>query len=158
MFCRKEMMKYFLTLIISVLLVGCNTTQSNLKKLDNKVVVNNGQDLIKLNNQICSSFKSEDKTLYSCGSGYSSDFELSKKKSLLDGKTKLQDKISTMVVKSEIQNVEEDTKTGVKKKYSSEEQSSFGESYINGYQIVFDKTFLYKSNYYSFVVIKYQLS
>ena len=148
-------MKYFLILIISVLLVGCNTTQSNLKKLDNKVVVNNGQDLIKLNNQICSSFKSEDKTLYSCGSGYSSDFELSKKKSLLDSKTKLQDKISTMVVKSEIQNIEEDTKTGVKKKYFI---ISFGESYINGYQIVFDKTFLYKSSYYSFVVIKYQLS
>ena len=150
-------MKYFL-IFISLLLVGCNSTQSNLKNLDKTLVVENGQDLIKLNNQICSSFKSEDKTLYSCGSGYSSDFELSKKKSLLDSKTKLQDKISTMVVKSEIQNIEEDTKTGVKKKYSSEEQSSFGESYINGYQIVFDKTFLYKSSYYSFVVIKYRLS
>ena len=46
----------------------------------------------------------------------------------------------------------------LKKKYSSEEQSSFSESYLNGYQVVFDKTFLYKSKYYSFVVIKYQLS
>ena len=63
-----------------------------------------------------------------------------------------------MVVKSETQNIEEDTKSGIKKKYTSEEQSSYGESYINGYQIVFDKTFLYKSKYYSFVVIKYQLS
>ncbi len=150
-------MKYFL-IFISLLLVGCNTTQSNLKKLDNKVVVQNGQDLIKINNQICSSFKSEDKTLFSCGSGYSSDYELSKSKSLLNSKTKLQDKISTMVVKSETQNIEEDTKSGIKKKYTSEEQSSYGESYINGYQIVFDKTFLYKSKYYSFVVIKYQLS
>ena len=71
---------------------------------------------------------------------------------------KLQDKISSMIVKSEIQNIEEDSETGLKKKYSSEEQSSFSESYLNGYQVVFDKTFLYKSKYYSFVVIKYQLS
>ena len=149
-------MKYFL-IFFSVLLVGCSST-SKLSKLDNKVSIQGGSELIKIQNQICSEFKSEDKLLYSCGSGYSSDIQLSKKKSLLDSKVKLQDKISSMIVKSEIQNIEEDSKTGLKKKYSSEEQSSFSESYLNGYQVVFDKTFLYKSKYYSFVVIKYQLS
>ena len=92
-----------------------------------------------------------------CGSGYSSDINLSRKKSLLDSKVRLQDKISSMVVKNEINNVEENSETGIKKTYSSNEQSSFSENYINGYQIVFDKTFLHKGKYYSFVVIKYNL-
>jgi len=35
--------------------------------------------------------------------------------------------------------------------------TGFSENYINGYQIVFDKTFLHKGKYYSFVVIKYNL-
>ena len=37
-----------------------------------------------------------------------------------------------MVVKSETQNIEEDTKSGIKKKYTSEEQSSYGESWVFG--------------------------
>jgi len=143
-------------MLIGLLLVGCSS--NNLSKLDNKSVINNKNDLIKTQNQICNSFKSEDtKVMYSCGSGVSKDLNLSRKKSLLESKTNLQDKISSMVVKNEIQNIEEDSKTGIKKSYSSEEQSSFGESYINGYQIVFDKTFMYQAKYYSFVVIKYSL-
>ena len=148
-------MKY-LIILFSVLLVGCSST-NKLSKLDNKTTINGGNELIKIQSQICNEFKSEDKILYSCGSGYSSDINLSRKKSLLDSKVRLQDKISSMVVKNEINNVEENSETGIKKTYSSNEQSSFSENYINGYQIVFDKTFLHKGKYFSFVVIKYNL-
>ena len=148
-------MKYFI-ILFSVLLVGCSST-NKLTKLDNKTTINGGNELIKIQSQICNEFKSEDKILYSCGSGYSSDINLSRKKSLLDSKVRLQDKISSMVVKNEINKVEENSETGIKKTYSSNEQSSFSENYINGYQIVFDKTFLHNVKYYSFVVIKYNL-
>ena len=63
-------MNKIIVMLIGLLLVGCSS--NNLSKLDNKSVINNKNDLIKTQNQICNSFKSEDtKVMYSCGSGVS---------------------------------------------------------------------------------------
>ena len=75
-------MKYFI-ILFSVLLVGCSST-NKLSKLDNKTTINGGNELIKIQSQICNEFKSEDKILYSCGSGYSSDINLSRKKAYIN--------------------------------------------------------------------------
>ena len=52
-------MKYFI-ILFSVLLVGCSST-NKLSKLDNKTTINGGNELIKIQSQICNEFKSEDK-------------------------------------------------------------------------------------------------
>ena len=129
-----------------------------MAKYENKTAIVGNQDLIKTQHEICKSFKSDEfeKVVYSCGSGFSSDLNISRSKSILDSKIRLQDKLSSIISKSETNNVEDTDKSGVRKKYSSEEASRFDEVMLENYDIVYEKSFMHKSRFYTFVVIKFK--
>ena len=63
-------MKY-LTILIGLLLVGCNSTNNYANK---KTVISNMSDFLKVNESVCSKYKSTDKIIYGCGTSTSKDF------------------------------------------------------------------------------------
>jgi len=152
-------MKSLILCMVSLVAVGCGTKAIDpLAKYENKTAIVGNQDLIKTQHEICKSFKSDEfeKVVYSCGSGFSSDLNISRSKSILDSKIRLQDKLSSTISKSETNNVEDTDKNGVRKKYSSEEASRFDEVMLENYDIVYEKSFMHKSRFYTFVVIKFK--
>ena len=144
---------YFFLLL---LLGAC--ASNNLAYLEDKQTLNGNTELLKVNFDICSQFKSTDKEFYSCGSGFSSDLELAKSKAILNAKINIADKISSTVVKNERQTIAETTKDGLIKNYSSDESNQIFETSLNRYVVVYDKSFLDAGKYRSFVVIKYQVN
>ena len=146
-------MKIILTILLGLILVGCS--QSNYAQ--KKTVISNMSDFLKVNEAVCSKYKSTDKKIYGCGTSTSKDFELSKAKALLQAKVIVSDSLSNSLVKSENQKIKEDTKTGITKEYSSNETSQIFETNLNQYKIVYDKTFVQNGKYRSYIVIEYKL-
>ena len=72
-------MKIILAILLGLILVGCS--QSNYAQ--KKTVISNMSDFLKVNEAVCSKYKSTDKKIYGWGTSTSKDFELSKAKSLL---------------------------------------------------------------------------
>ena len=143
-------------ILVLVLLGAC--TSNNLAYLEDKQTLNGSTELLKVNSDICSQFKSTDKEFYSCGSGFSSDLELAKSKAILNAKINIADKISSTVLKNERQTIAETTKEGLVKNYSSDESNQIFETSLNRYVVVYDKSFFDAGKYRNFVVIKYQVN
>ena len=146
-------MKSLLVLLVGVMLVGCS--QSNYAK--KKTTISNMSEFLKVNESVCSKFKSNDKKIYGCGTSTSKDFELSKSKALLSAKIIVSDSLSNSLIKSENQKVKEDTKNGIVREYTSNETNQIFETNLNNYRIVYDKTFVHSGKYRSYVVIEYIL-
>ena len=146
-------MKY-LTILIGLLLVGCNSTNNYANK---KTVISNMSDFLKVNESVCSKYKSTDKIIYGCGTSTSKDFELSKSKALLQAKVIVSDSLSNSIIKTENQKIKEDTKSGITREYSSNETNQIFETNLNNYRIVYDKTFVQSGKYRSYIVIEYTL-
>ena len=60
-------MKSLLVLLVGVMLVGCS--QSNYAK--KKTTISNMSEFLKVNESVCSQFKSNDKKIYGCGTAIS---------------------------------------------------------------------------------------
>lgn len=146
-------MKKILILIIGLALVGCS--QSNYA--NKKTVISNMTDFLKVNESVCSKYKSSDKKIYGCGTSTSKDFEIAKSKALLNAKVIVSDSLSNSIIKNENQKVKEDTKNGVTREYSSNETNQIFETNLNNYKIVYDKTFVQSGKYRSYIVIEYTL-
>ena len=146
-------MKSLLVLLVGVMLVGCS--QTNYAK--NKTTISNMSEFLKVNESVCSQFKSTSKKIYGCGTATSKDFELSKSKSLLNAKILVSDSLSNSLIKSENQKIKEDTKNGIVREYTSNETNQIFETNLNNYRIVYDKTFVQSGKYRSYVVIEYIL-
>ena len=146
-------MKY-LTILIGLLLVGCNSTNNYANK---KTVISNMSDFLKVNESVCSKYKSTDKIIYGCGTSTSKDFELAKSKALLQAKVIVSDSLSNSIIKTENQKIKEDTKSGITREYSSNETNQIFETNLNNYRIVYDKTFVQSGKYRSYIVIEYTL-
>ena len=146
-------MKSLLVLLVGVMLVGCS--QSNYAK--KKTTISNMSEFLKVNESVCSQFKSTSKKIYGCGTATSKDFELSKSKSLLNAKILVSDSLSNSLIKSENQKVKEDTKNGIVREYTSNETNQIFETNLNNYRIVYDKTFVQSGKYRSYIVIEYVL-
>ena len=146
-------MKY-LTILIGLLLVGCNSTNNYANK---KTVISNISHFFKVNESVCSKYKSTDKIIYGCGTSTSKDFELSKSKALLQAKVIVSDSLSNSIIKTENQKIKEDTKSGITREYSSNETNQIFETNLNNYRIVYDKTFVQSGKYRSYIVIEYNL-
>mgnify|MGYP000329914989 FL=1 len=146
-------MKSLLVLLVGVMLVGCS--QSNYAK--KKTTISNMSEFLKVNESVCSQFKSTSKKIYGCGTATSKDFELSKSKSLLNAKILVSDSLSNSLIKSENQKIKEDTKNGIVREYTSNETNQIFETNLNNYRIVYDKTFVHSGKYRSYVVIEYIL-
>ena len=146
-------MKY-LTILIGLLLVGCNSTNNYANK---KTVISNMADFLKVNESVCSKYKSNDKIIYGCGTSTSKDFELAKSKALLQAKVIVSDSLSNSIIKTENQKIKEDTKSGITREYSSNETNQIFETNLNNYRIVYDKTFVQSGKYRSYIVIEYNL-
>ena len=146
-------MKSILVLLFGLLLVGCS--QSNYA--NKKTVISNMTDFLKVNESVCSKYKSTDRKIYGCGTATSKDFELSKSKSLLNAKVFVSDSLSNSIIKTENQKIKEDTKNGVVREYTSNETNQIFETNLNNYRIVYDKTFVHSGKYRSYVVIEYIL-
>ena len=146
-------MKSLLVLLVGVMLVGCS--QSNYAK--KKTTISNMSEFLKVNESVCSQFKSTSKKIYGCGTATSKDFELSKSKSLLNAKILVSDSLSNSLIKSENQKTKEDTKNGIVREYTSNETNQIFETNLNNYRIVYDKTFVHSGKYRSYVVIEYIL-
>ncbi len=146
-------MKSLLVLLVGVTLVGCS--QSNYAK--KKTTISNMSEFLKVNESVCSQFKSTSKKIYGCGTATSKDFELSKSKSLLNAKILVSDSLSNSLIKSENQKIKEDTKNGIVREYTSNETNQIFETNLNNYRIVYDKTFVHSGKYRSYVVIEYIL-
>ena len=146
-------MKHLIIIVFGLMLVGCS--QSNYAQ--KKTVISNMSDFLKVNESVCSKYKSTDKKMYGCGTSTSKDFELAKSKALLQAKVIVSDSLSNSLVKNESLIVKEDTKTGITKSYNSNEATQIFETNLNQYKIVYDKTFVQSGKYRSFIVIKYSL-
>jgi len=146
-------MKYLTIILFGFLLVGCS--QSNYAQ--KKTVISNMSDFLKVNESVCSKYKSTDKKMYGCGTSTSKDFELAKSKALLQAKVIVSDSLSNSIIKSENQKIKEDTKSGITREYTSNETNQIFETNINNYRIVYDKTFVQSGKYRSYIVIEYVL-
>ena len=146
-------MKSMLVLLVGVMLVGCS--QSNYAK--KKTTISNMSEFLKVNESVCSQFKSNDKKIYGCGTSTSKSFELAKSKALLQAKVLVSDSLSNSLIKNESQTIKEDTKTGINKSYTSNEVAQIFETNLNQYKIVYDKTFVQGGKYRSYIVIEYKL-
>ena len=83
-----------LLLVLLVLLSACSKNYA-----EKKTIINNSNDLLKLNAEICNKFKSDNSKTYGCGSGLSSDLEVSKTKSLLNAKVNVADVVGSSILK-----------------------------------------------------------
>ena len=146
-------MKSMLVLLVGVMLVGCSQTNYAKKK----TTISNMSEFLKVNESVCSQFKSTSKKIYGCGTATSKDFELSKSKSLLNAKILVSDSLSNSLIKTENQKIKEDTKNGIVREYTSNETNQIFETNLNNYRIVYDKTFVHSGKYRSYVVIEYVL-
>ena len=146
-------MKSMLVLLVGVMLVGCSQTNYAKKK----TTISNMSEFLKVNESVCSQFKSTSKKIYGCGTATSKDFELSKSKSLLNAKILVSDSLSNSLIKTENQKIKEDTKNGIVREYTSNETNQIFETNLNNYRIVYDKTFVHSGKYRSYVVIEYIL-
>ena len=146
-------MKSLLVLLVGVMLVGCSQTNYAKKK----TTISNMSEFLKVNESVCSQFKSTSKKIYGCGTATSKDFELSKSKSLLNAKILVSDSLSNSLIKTENQKIKEDTKNGIVREYTSNETNQIFETNLNNYRIVYDKTFVHSGKYRSYVVIEYIL-
>jgi len=142
-----------LLVILGLLLSGCST--SNLSKLDDKNNISGGTDLIQTYAIVCKEYKSTATELYSCGSGFSNDLDLSKAKAILQAKLNIADVLGSTVIKNEKESITESTKDGLNKKYNSDISSQVFETTLNKYSVVWDKSFYENGKYRSFVIIKY---
>ena len=139
-----------------MILVNCSS--SNLSKLDDKNSISGGTDLIQVASIICSEYKSTDTVFYSCGSGYSTDLELSRSKAILQAKVNVADVLCSTIRKNENQSINETTKEGLNKKYNSDISNQVFETSLNKYVIVYDKSFYEAGKYRSFIILKYTQS
>ena len=146
-------MKKVITILAVIFLTGCS--QSNYA--NKKTVISNMSDFLKVNESVCSKYKSTDKIIYGCGTSTSKDFELSKSKALLQAKVIVSDSLSNSIIKTENQKIKEDTKSGITREYSSNETNQIFETNLNNYRIVYDKTFVQSGKYRSYIVIEYNL-
>src|SRR6056300_757832 len=135
-------MKKVITIIAVIFLTGCS--QSNYA--NKKTVISNMSDFLKVNESVCSKYKSSDKKLYGCGTSTSKDFELAKAKALLQAKVIVSDSLSNSIIKSSIT-----------REYTSNETNQIFETNLNNYKIVYDKTFVQSGKYRSYIVIEYKL-
>ena len=145
-------MRNLILILIGFVLVGCSS--SNIAK--NKTTITNQADFVKVNESICKNYKSDNKTLFGCGSATSKSFDLAKSKALLNSKVIVSDSLSNSIVKNESQTVSENSK-GIVRDYNSTETGQIFETNLNQYKIVYDKTFVQSGKYRSFIVIKYSL-
>ncbi len=146
-------MRTILVLLVGLILVGCSS--NNIAK--NKTTISNMSDFLKVNEAVCSKYKSTDSKIYGCGTSTSKSFELAKSKALLQAKVLVSDSLSNSLIKNESQTIKEDTKTGINKSYTSNEAAQIFETNLNQYKIVYDKTFVQGGKYRSYIVIEYKL-
>ena len=144
----KGKMKY-ISIILITILTACSSNYA-----EKKTIINNNSDLLKLNAEICNKYKSDESKTYGCGSGLSSDLEVSKTKSLLNAKVNVADVVGSSILKSEKQTRTENSK-GVNSKYQTIEENKILETSINNYKVVFTKTFKEGNKFRTYTVIKY---
>tara|TARA_B100000035_G_scaffold312829_1_gene325144 strand:- start:1071 stop:1505 length:435 start_codon:yes stop_codon:yes gene_type:complete len=140
-------MKYIYIILVTAL-TACSNNYAERK------TIINSNDLLKLNAEICNKFKSDQSKTYGCGSGLSSDLEVSKTKSLLNAKVNVADIVGSSVLKSEKQTRTENAK-GVNSKYQTIEENKILETSLNNYKVVFTKTFKQGNKFRTYTVIKY---
>ena len=99
-------MRTILVLLVGLILVGCSS--NNIAK--NKTTISNMSDFLKVNEAVCSKYKSSDSKIYGCGTSTSKSFELAKSKALLQAKVLVSDSLSNSLIKNESQTIKEDTK------------------------------------------------
>tara|TARA_B100002019_G_scaffold60778_1_gene52069 strand:+ start:608 stop:1060 length:453 start_codon:yes stop_codon:yes gene_type:complete len=145
---KKGKMKY-ISLILITILTACSSNY-----VEKKTIINDNSDLLKLNAEICNKYKSDESKTYGCGSGLSSDLEVSKTKSLLNAKVNVADVVGSSILKSEKQTRTENTK-GVNSKYQTIEENKILETSLNNYKVVFTKTFKQGNKFRTYTVIKY---
>ena len=142
-----------LLVILGLILTGCNS--SNLSKLNDKLSISSGTDLIQTYSVVCSEYKSSNTEFFSCGSGFSNDLDLSRAKAILQAKLNIADVLGSTVIKNEKEQINESTKDGLNKRYDSNISSQVFETTLNKYQVVWEKSFYENGKYRSFVIIKY---
>ena len=145
-------MKY-LGIILVLFLVNCSS--NNLKVADKTSQITNDKDLIFITEEICNNFKSNEETIYGCGSATSVNMEISREKALLMSKVIVADIISSSLNKKQTHTISETTEGGIIKIYNSAEVNEVYEQSIPNYKIVYQKTFKEKKQYRTFVVIEY---
>ena len=141
-------MKY-ISIILITILTACSSNY-----VEKKTIINDNSDLLKLNAEICNKYKSDESKTYGCGSGLSSDLEVSKTKSLLNAKVNVADVVGSSILKSEKQTRTENSK-GVNSKYQTIEENKILETSLNNYKVVFTKTFKHGNKFRTYTVIKY---
>ena len=71
-------MRIILVFLFGLVLVGCSS--NNIAK--NKTTITSNMEFLKINEKVCSQYKSTDDKIYGCGTSTSKSFELAKAKSL----------------------------------------------------------------------------
>ena len=90
-------MRTILVLLVGLVLVGCSS--NNIAK--NKTTISNMSDFLKVNEAVCSKYRSTDSKIYGCGTSTSKSFELAKSIALLQAKVVVSDSLSNSLIKNE---------------------------------------------------------
>ena len=121
---------------------------------DIKIITTDKQLLI-ATEDFCKKTKKEKvgKVLYSCASGTSRDYELSKTKSVLMAKVKLSEKILNTIDSKEVYQIDETTETGVSKNFQSVSNSIVNFN-LSGYSILKQKTMKLQDKWITFTLLR----
>ena len=139
--------------VLAVAVASCSSNKVNLDTANKLSSISNDKELIKVQEEICNGWQSNEEYYFSCGSGLSSDLELSKDYAILNAKVDLANILSSTISKNEKEIINEISGEFVRE-YNSEEINEIHSTGINNYRIVYQKSFIHKGKFRSFVVIE----
>jgi len=140
-----------LSALCLLIFVGCS--QTKMAK-DEVMLIGNGQ-LVQVNYEICSDYKSSSAKVYGCSSSFSKDLEISKSKSLLNAKSEVIDTYNSSFNQSQTM-TSQDNKKGVVLDYDNKVVNQIEDTVLN-YKIEYTKSFQEANGFRTFTVISMDL-
>ena len=140
------LISYFVLIFLILFTLGSCSKDISVIQTDNQ--------LLEFTNDWCKKENKDKigKVIYSCASGESKDFELSKTKSILMSKVKLAEKIITTIDSKESFDIAEDNE-GITKDFKKV-SSTLVNFDLSGYEVVKQKTLKHHDKWITFTLLK----
>jgi len=144
-------MKNLLIVSCLLFLIGCSQT----KMVKDEVMLNGNNQLVQVNYEICSEYKTTSAKVFGCSSSFSKSLEISKDKSLLNAKSDVIDTYNSSFNQSQ-QMTSSDNNKGIVLDYDNKIVNVIDDTFLN-YKIEYSKTFQESNGFRTFTVISMEL-
>jgi len=124
--------------------------------IKDEVMLNGNSQLVQVNYEICSDYKTTLVKVFGCSSSFSKDLEISKSKSLLNAKSEIIDTYNASFNQSQ-QMTSSDNKKGIDLDYDSKIVNTIDETFLN-YKVEYTKSFQEANGFRTFTVISMELT